>query len=116
VIDDEPAGLWVDYADVCAIIRTGFRDPVDHQQLRRTGTGLFVRAAVLRRHAASDTLSTEAQHKLTGLLDDLEEITGNRRIITSTKYPTSTPGSDHHDDHPAAPAPSPRRKRRRKRR
>lgn len=112
VSTDEPGGLWVDYADVCWIMPSSFRDPVDHKALRRRQNGLLVHAGALRRHAASDTQSPETQKKLTALLDHLEDATGTRRTVTSTTYPTE----GHHDDHPAAPAPSPRRKRRRKRR
>ena len=111
VSTDEPGGLWVDYADVCWLMPSSFRDPVDHKNLRRRQCGLLVHAGALRRHATSDTQSPETQKKLTALLDHLEDATGTRRTVTSTTYPTPEgPGHDH-------PAPPPaKRKRRRKRR
>ena len=111
VSTDEPGGLWVDYADVCWLMPSSFRDPVDHKNLRRRQCGLLVHAGALRRHATSDTQSPETQKKLTALLDHLEDATGTRRTVTSTTYPTPEgPGHDH-------PVPPPaKRKRRRKRR
>jgi hypothetical protein len=110
--DEDAAGsLWVDYADVCWLMPSSFRDPVDHRTLRRRQNGLLVHAGALRRHATSDTQSPETQKKLTALLDFLEDAIGTRRTITSTTRPAEGP----HDDHPAAPVPA-KRKRRRKRR
>lgn len=111
VSTDEPGGLWVDYADVCWLMPSSFRDPVDHKNFRRRQGGLLVHAGALRRHATSDTQSPETQKKLTALLDHLEDATGTRRTVTSTTYPT--PEGPRHD-HPVQPPA--KRKRRRKRR
>lgn len=110
--DEDAAGsLWVDYADVCWLMPSSFRDPVDHKTLRRRQGGLLVHAGALRRHATSDIQSPETQKKLAALLDYLEDATGTRRTVTSTTCPTS---EGPRDDHPAPPPA--KRKRRRKRR
>ncbi len=111
VSTDEPGGLWVDYADVCWLMPASFRDPVDHTLLRRRQGRLLVHVGALRRHATSDTQSSETQKKLAALLDYLEDATGTRCTVTSTTYPT--PEGPRHD-HPAPPPA--KRKRRRKRR